>query len=35
MPALNWLNVANTDIGYDVIDELKAAREGLVVQEYE
>ena len=35
MPELKWLNVANTSIGFDVIDELKAAREGLEVEEFE
>jgi hypothetical protein len=35
LPKLKYLNVANTSIGYDVIDELAEAREDLEVVEFE
>jgi len=35
LPSLKSLNVANTSIGYDVIDELNEKRKDLEVVEYE
>ncbi len=34
LPKLTYLNVANTSIGYDVIDERGEARKGLLVEDF-